>query len=114
MAGNTLGRRAYFRYTSDAGTAYNILTDIDLGTAGGLVQATDGAPTLPRRFKVRGVYAEATVAGEIVRKFIPCSLLGSNAYNSDVSTSISIDGVNFLTTGRRGESMSFPRFTPAP
>lgn len=113
MAGNTLGKRAYFRYISDSGTPYNILTDIDLGTAGGLVEATTGAPTLPRRFKVRGVYAEATVAGSIVRKFIPTSA-ESAAYDSDVSTAITVDGVNFATTGRRGEQASFPRFNVAP
>lgn len=113
MAGNTLGRRAYFRYVSDSGTNYNILTDVDLGLAGGLVEATTGAPTLPQRFKVRGCYAEATVGGVKVRKFIPCAATAA-IYDTDVSVAVTIDGVNFVTTGRRGERVSFPRFTVTP
>lgn len=113
MPGNTLGPRAYFRYVSDSGVNYNILTDVDVGTAGGLVQATTGAQRKPGGFELRGVYAEATVGGRLVRKFVPCSAT-SPAYNTDVSTAITIDGSNFLTTGRRGERASFPRFTPDP
>lgn len=113
MPGNALGPRGYFRYVSDTGKAYNILTDVDLGTAGGLTLASTGADTLPRKFECRGVYAEGTVAGRVVRRFVPCAA-DSAAYNSDVSTAITIDGSNFLTTGRRGEKASFPKFTPTP
>jgi hypothetical protein len=113
MAGNTLGARAYFRYVSDSGALYNILTDVDLGTAGGLVEATTGAPTLPRRFRVRGVWAEGTVDGRVVRKFIPCADTAA-IYDTDVSTAVTVDGVNFITTGRIGERASFPRFNVTP
>jgi hypothetical protein len=111
---NTLGNRKYFVYTDDTGEQYNILTDEDLGIAGGLTVATAGNPTLPRRFKPRGVYVEAVVEGENVRKFLVCSDT-SPAYASNISTNVTIDGTVFQTTGRRGEKASFPRFdAPTP
>ena len=113
MAGNTLGERSYFVYPSDSGVSYNILTDDDLGLAGGLVKATTGNPRKPTGMKLRGVYAEGTVNGKVIRKFVPCSAT-SALYNSDISKAVTVDGANFLTTGRKGEQLSFPRFDPAP
>ena len=113
MAGNTLGPRSYFVYPSDSGVNYNILTDDDNGLAGGLVKATAGNPRKPTGMKLRGVYVEGTVGGNLVRKFIACSPTAA-IYNTDISTAVTIDGTNFLTTGRKGEQLSFPKFDPAP
>lgn len=106
MAGNTLGNRAYYVYTSDTGVAYNLLTDTDLATAAGLPQALSGNPRPPTGFQARGVYLEATIDGAIRRKFLKCNA-DSAAYNSDVGTNVTIDGTIFRTTGRKGESLSF-------
>ncbi len=70
MAGQTLGPRSYYLYTNDAGTNYSVLLDEDIATAGGLT-LDDSNPNKPDRFKLRGVYIEATVAGCKARKFIP-------------------------------------------
>lgn len=113
MAGNTLGQRGYFQYVDDNGSIYNILTDVDLGNAGDLTEATTGADQLPRRFRPRGVYCEATIGGVIVRKFLVCSDTAA-AYSTNSSTNVTIDGTVFQTTGRRGERVSFARFNAGP
>lgn len=109
MAGQRLGSRSYYAYTSDSGTIYSVLLDDDIATAGGLV-ADDTNPNKPNRFQMRGVYVEAITAGEKARKFIPCAA-DSTLYNTDTTTSVTIDGEAFDTTGRRGETLSFPRNT---
>lgn len=113
MAGNTLGNRRYFQYVDDNGSVFNILTDEDLGTAGELTPATVGADQLPRRFKPRGVYVEAEIEGEKVRKFLVCSDT-SAAYATNASTTVTIDDTQFQTTGRRGERVTFARFDADP
>lgn len=103
---NTLGERRYYLYTSDAGTAYTYQTDEDLGTAVSAV-LNDTNPGLPRRFKPRGVYVEAVVDGNLVRKFLICPKNNAAPYNTNGSTAVEIDGTTFKTTGRVGEKMSF-------
>lgn len=106
MPGNTLGARRYYKYTSDDGTDYKYLTDLNLGTA---VEATldDTLPGLPRRFKPRGVYVEAEIDGSFVRKFLTCPLSTTPAYAAASSTEVTIDEQAFKTTGRRGEKTTF-------
>jgi hypothetical protein len=106
MAGNTLGPRNYYLYTSDSGATYSILTDADLASAGGLV-LDDTNPPAPRRFKPRGVYAEGTVDGVLRRKFIIIGDAANAAYAADASSDLTIDTATFSTTGRRGEQLSF-------
>lgn len=103
MPGNALGPRLYYAYTSDGGVAYKYLTDQDLGTAVGAT-LNDTNPDMPKRFKPRGVYVESSSGN---RKFVICPLLTTTAYNSNASTSVTIDGVTFKTTGRKGEKQSF-------
>ena len=93
---------------SDGGTAYKYLTDQTLGDA---MNATlsDALPNLPRRFKPRGIYVEATVAGQKVRKFIISPVADNTAYAAEASTPLTIDGVAFATTGRRGEAFTYGR-----
>ena len=113
MAGNVIGRRSYYRYESDDGTEYSILTDDSLTAAVGLVQnATFSAP--PRRFRPRVVFCEAEVGGRIARKAILIDEVTNSNYASTVSQNITIDGLVFATTGRRGEALSFPRNSDAP
>lgn len=109
MAGQTLGTRSYYLYTNDAATNYSVLLDDDIAAAGGLT-LDDSNPNKPDRFKLRGVYVEATVSGNKVRKFIPCQV-DSTLYNTDTTSSVTIDTIAFDSTGRRGETLSFPRNT---
>lgn len=112
MAGQTLGTRSYYQYTNDAGTNYSVLLDDDIATAGGLTK-DDSFPNKPNRFKMRGVYVEATVDNNKVRKFIPTQTDGA-LYDTDTTSTVVIDTTTFDTTGRRGESLSFPRNVTTP
>ncbi len=103
---NTLGDRRYFRYVDDTGRQFKYLTDQDLGEAVGAL-LDDESPDLPRRFRPRGVYCQATVDGKRVRKYVICPTAGNAVYASNVSQGVTIDGTTFSTTGRRGERVSF-------
>lgn len=107
MAGQTLGTRSFYAYTSDSGTVYSLLLDDTLAAIGGLT-ADDSNPSPPRRFRPRCVFVEGVVSGGIARKRIVCSQTAA-LYDSETSGSVTIDGVSFSSTGRRGESLSFPR-----
>lgn len=104
MAGNTLGVRRYYKYTSDTGTDYSILTDKNLGDAAGL-ELADGFPPVPRRFKPRAVFCEATIEGVKVRKALICQ--GDSTLYADGSQDVVIDGTTFKTKGRRGEALTY-------
>lgn len=111
-AGQTTGVRRYFGYVSDSGETYSLLLDETLGIIGGM-DLDDSNPPPPRRFRPRGVYVEGQVGSQTARKFITCSptvLL----YRTDQSTTVAIDGVNFSSTGRRGERQTFGANPPAP
>lgn len=107
MAGNTLGPRGKFAYTSDTGDVWNLVTDVDLGAASGLPIASSGTgQRKPTGTNLRGVYCQATILGSIVRKFLPCNA-AAVFYNTDSPSNITIDGTVFVTTGRKGETYSF-------
>ena len=107
MAGNTLGPRRKVAYTSDDGTIWNLNTDADLATASGLPNATNGVgQTKPTGASPRVVFCQATVDGKLVRKAIPVNA-NSALYDTSSSTTVTIDGTTFTTTGRRGETYSF-------
>lgn len=119
MAGNSLGPRSKFLYTTDSGVQIRLNTDNDLGNAGGLTVAEAGQGlTKPLGMTPRGVHCQRSVAqapdgggtGEgvtrIQRKFIPCNA-NSALYNSDTPQNVTIDGAVFVTTGRRGEVQRF-------
>lgn len=103
MAGNILGARRYYSYTTDNGDAYKYQTDENLGSAVGAT-LNDTNPDLPRRFQPRGVYVENSTGQ---RKFVICPTTSTTVYNQNSSTDITIDGTTFSATGRRGERMTF-------
>lgn len=105
-SGNTLGVRRYYGYLADNGEAYKYLTDETLGTAMGAT-LNDTVPDMPKRFKPRVVFVEATVAGQVVRKEVIAPSTANAAYAANASTVVTIDGINFQTTGRRGEQVTF-------
>ena len=118
MAGNSLGPRAKFIYTSDSGQAYVMTLDEDLGEAAGLPKrdATNGgaARRAPTRFKPRVVFVEATeTEGEgedaetrVLRKALVVNA-NSALYNTESAATVTIDELEFTSTGRRGEKLSF-------
>lgn len=107
MAGNTLGPRGKYAYTSDTGEVYNITTDVDLATAGGLTASTSGTGSAkPTSLSLRRVFCQATIGGKIVRKALVVNA-DSALYDTDASSTVTIDGTSFTTTGRKGESLSF-------
>lgn len=106
-AGNTLGQRGRYAYTSDTGEIYNITTDVDLATAAGLPAATAGTGSAkPARLGLRKVFLQGTVGGVTVRKSLTVNP-DSTLYNTDAPSTVTIDTVVFTTTGRKGESLSF-------
>jgi hypothetical protein len=107
MAGQTTGPRAWYSYESDGGVLYSLFLDETLAAAGGLT-LDDTNPSPPRRFTPRVVFVQATIAGAIARKAIVCAP-GNALYNTETSATVTIDGVAFSTTGRRGERLSFPQ-----
>ena len=107
MAGNTLGRRGWHLYVDDLGVKYCFLTDRDLGAATA-APLDDTFPRLPRHIRPRGVHAQATIGGKVVRKFLVCSTPESTVYAEATSQPVTVDTLVFATTGRRGEVVSFP------
>ena len=69
----------------------------------------DTLPNLPKRFKPRGVYIQGTVAGQTVRKFLISPLNDNPTYAAEASVAVTIDGITYGTTGRKGEQYSFGR-----
>lgn len=107
MAGNTLGARGRYAYTSDTGEVYNIVTDVDLATAAGLPAATAGTGSAkPTSLSLRRVFCQATIAGRVARKALVVNA-DSPLYDTDAAGTVTIDGTVFNTTGRKGESLSF-------
>lgn len=109
MAGNRLGNRSKYLYTTDSGVNVRLNTDDDIATAGGLTITLPGsdAVTAPKGFKPRGVWIQSIAANPtIARKFIPCQA-DSPLYASDSPQNVSVDGEAFVSTGRVGEKQRF-------
>lgn len=107
MAGNTLGPRAKYQYVSDTGDVFNIRTDVDLATAAGLTASAAGVGSAkPGELEPRRVFCQATINDKLVRKALIVDI-DSPLYATDTSSTVTIDGTVFTTTGRKGESLSF-------
>lgn len=112
-------RKTYIYRTDNNEKKYLITTDATLGdlTGTGLVAATtanstDASPT-PKGFKPRVVYWQGELDDVVKRKKLICGTTAATYYNSDVSQSITVDGVAGSTTGRRGERLTFPNLETA-
>lgn len=120
LTGNRLGPRVKIVYESEkANTLYIVETDADLRVAGagsGAGQADIYDPNSPpappavispppKRFKPRVVFVQDPVSG--ARKEIVCAQTDANLYASTQRQTIAIDGLDFVTTGRRGEKLTF-------
>jgi hypothetical protein len=108
--GQFTGSKVKVAYTSDNGAVYNMSVDADLITAAqSLPAATAGVgSSKPLGIKLRGVHWKATGAGfEGSVKFLVCGSVDAPLYSSDAPQAVTIDGVTGITTGRRGETLSF-------
>lgn len=120
MSGNLLGPRATYIYTPDvAGVLYLYTTDQDLAIAGlgdGAAAPVEFDPqnpptptpqTAPRNFNFRTVFAQDANGN---RKNLIAANPTANLYNTTISTAIPdlAGATDFVTTGRKGETLSFP------
>lgn len=108
--GNTLGPRQAYTYTDDGDRPYYFYTDESLGAATDQDIAdfsADPPPQdLPRAFTPRCVFAVAK-DNPSLRKTLIIGSRASALYAANRSQDVTIDGVEFRTTGRRGESKTF-------
>lgn len=119
LSGNRQGPRERYLYQSDDdGVFYILTTDVDLAIAGlGDVgaapevydpanpPATGTVCPAPRRFSPRVVFAQDPVSG--ARKSLIAFSPESNLYSTSTPDTITIDGLDFVTTGRKGEKLTF-------
>jgi len=109
MAGNSLGPRKPYVYTTDDGKTTILLLDETIAslTGTGLVPYTNQTPDLPAtyRFTPRIVYWEAD--DKSIRKRVTCGTVSAAIYAKTVSTALTIDGTAGRITGRVGEKLSF-------
>lgn len=99
-----------YKYTMDDGTDIIICLDETVASAAGngLVKQTT-ASTLggaPLRFQPRVVFWKGILDGKPRRKEIVCQA-DSTLFKKKGSSTLTIDGVSGVTTGRRGEKQSF-------
>ncbi len=92
--------RAFYSYTSDNGTAYQVAITADDASAGAFGSAVvyGSLPTLPRGWKMRHVYG---VSGTGIRTKIPCGLPANTNYVS--GGTFTKHAVSFTTEGQIGE-----------
>lgn len=111
MAGNRLGSKSKYEYTSDTGAKYILTLDDDLVvTNSGLVPlpANSTATPKPSRFQPRVVYAQQFIAGQgNARKALVAGTTAAALYATNSPQELTIDGETFTTTGRRGETQTF-------
>lgn len=104
MAGNLLGPRSWYQYTSDAGVNYSYFTDDDLATAVGAT-LSDANPTLPRGLKPRGVNCQDASGN---KKFVIVHSTTATVWTTQGANTITIDGTEFTVTSKRGERARIP------
>lgn len=113
-AGNVLGRRGTFEYTTDDGETVVYTGDLTVGLAVGNTLASASArPTSVNSKYLRGRYVlmQSEAEPEVKKKVI----IGdpANALFAAVASSTRIiNGVTYVSTGRVGEAVSFLRTTP--
>lgn len=104
MAGNLLGPRSWYQYTTDGGTNYSYFTDDDLAAAVGATLSDDN-PTLPRGIKPRGVNCQDAEGN---KKFVIIPSTANTIWTTQGGQTITIDGTQFSVTSKRGERARIP------
>lgn len=111
--GQFSGSRSKYVYDSDSGKQYVLTLDDSLVLVGsGLIpydpatQAT--AVAAPKGFQPRRVFWQGTAADFIgKRKALVAGNPADDLYAPDVPQTFAVDGVAGITTGKKGERMSF-------
>lgn len=120
MALNQIGPKKKYKYIMDDGTVIKLRLDATYGdlAATGLSALTtaDNAVNKPSNFTPRVVFwqsnptqddgAGGTQENPVVRRSFVCAA-DSPAYTSVDQFSITVDGIEGQTTGRKGETVSF-------
>lgn len=101
---------APYKYTKDDGTDIILCLDetVASATGNGMVKQTTASDLggAPLRFEPRVVFWQAVVDGKKRRKEVVCQA-DSALFKKKGSSTLTIDGVAGVTTGRRGEQQSF-------
>ncbi len=107
--GNRLGARATFVYTTDSLEEVAYQGDRSVGLACGNVLATNpGRPTSVNSKYLRGRYVLLqAVADPMVKKKVVIGAVDNTLFAGDASQVVNINGVDFETTGRVGEAVTF-------
>lgn len=111
--GQFSGSRAKFVYTADNGDQYVLTLDETLNVIGsGLIPydpVTNAAATSPPKgFRPRVVFWQATGAGfEGKRKALVAGVPAEDLYSPNTPQTFNVDGVAGITTGKKGERLSF-------
>lgn len=111
--GQYTGQRRKYVYTDDTDEKYVLTMDSTLATVAGTglteYNPTDAEklPGRPARFKPRVVFWQGVLNNRTVRKQIVCGTTDGALYAAEGSGALAIDGVNGITTGRRGERITY-------
>lgn len=119
LPGNRLGsKQRYLYFTDDVTVAYILFRDTDLAVAGLGVGAAapelydqDNPPAgiticpAPRRFTPRCVFAQDDGTG--ARKELIAFHPTADLYSTSSPMTVTIDTLAFVTTGRKGEKLTF-------
>lgn len=104
MAGNSLGPRALYNYIDDNGNQGVYLTDVNLGSAINATLAGSGDPRV-KLYGLRKRYVLCENADGTKKKRVTCPTNDSTAFLA--GGTLSIDGEEFIVTGRVGEAQTF-------
>lgn len=111
--GQFSGSRDKYVYTADNGDQYVLTLDTDLVIVGsGLIPydpVTNAAATSPPKgFRPRVVFWQATAVGfEGKRKALVAGVPADDLYSPSTPQTFAVDGVAGVTTGKKGERLSF-------
>lgn len=110
-AGNVLGKRATFVYTTDGSEDVVFQQDRSVGLAVGNVLATSSTrPTSVNGKYLRGRYLLLQGKDDpSLKKRVIVGKIDNSSFAAEGSTEITINGVVFVTTGKVGEAVTFLR-----
>lgn len=116
-AGNVLGERRTFVYTSETGQQFNMELDNSVGAGVGNPYSSDA--TLPglsasakRPIRPRYINVEDVATGNIKKRIVICN--PTNAFYQGTDTTLTINGTEFVVTSSRGEDRARYKVEAAP
>jgi hypothetical protein len=114
--GNRLGPRGTFVYTSDSLIDYNITLDRSVALAVGNTLSTDATLPIVRASGRRPIEPRslllALVSDPTITKKAIVSEADNTLFAADGASTVTINGVSWVVTGRVGEKRSTLRLTP--